>query len=193
MQGLHSREQWILHFQKRRIGLWLYFLYDITVYSKFDEDHLKHSKHIFQKCKKFGISLNPKKSNFSMNEGKLLGYIISKEGIKIDLSKVTSVQKIGLPRSKKEVQYFLGRVNVLRRYIPNFVEIMKYITNMLKKDSDIKWTPEASQYFVDIKKALTKAPVLINPYFTKYFLIFSFSLEHTIVGVLLQKNEQNHE
>jgi hypothetical protein len=41
-------------------------------------------KRVFQKCKRFGISLNPKKSNFGMQEGKLLGHIISKEGIKID-------------------------------------------------------------------------------------------------------------
>ena len=35
--------------------------------------------------------------------------------------------------------------------------------------------------------------VLINPYFTKDFMMFSFSLEHTIAGVLLQKNDQNLE
>jgi hypothetical protein len=32
----------------------------------------------FQKCRKFGISLKSKKSNFSIEEGKLLGHIISK-------------------------------------------------------------------------------------------------------------------
>ena len=56
---------------------------------------------------------------------------------------------------------------------------------MLRKDNDIKWKVEAKQTFVDIKKALAEAPVLISPYFTKYFLIFSFALEHTIAGVLL--------
>jgi hypothetical protein len=41
--------------------------------------------------------------------------------------------------------------------------------------------------------ALTKAPVLSNLNFAKYFILFSFASEHTIVGVLLQKDERNFE
>jgi hypothetical protein len=43
---------------------------------------------------------------------------------------VAAIQKINIP--KKEVQYFLGRVNILRRFIPNLAEIIKFITNMLR-------------------------------------------------------------
>jgi hypothetical protein len=50
-----------------------------------------------------GISLNPKKSNFGMEEGKLFGHIISKEVINIDPRKVEGILKIGTPRSKKQV------------------------------------------------------------------------------------------
>ena len=113
------------------------YLDDIIVYSKSNEDHLKYLKPLFQKSKKFGISLNPKKSNFSMQEGKLLGHVISREVIKIDPNRVATIQKMELPISKKDVQSFLQRVNFFRRFIPNFAEIMKYIT-MLRKDSDIK-------------------------------------------------------
>jgi hypothetical protein len=42
------------------------YLDDITVYSSLDEEHLKHLRRAFEKCRKFGISLNPKNSNFSM-------------------------------------------------------------------------------------------------------------------------------
>jgi hypothetical protein len=45
------------------------YLDDITVYLVSDEEHLKHLRRTFQKCRKFGISLNPKKSNFGMEEG----------------------------------------------------------------------------------------------------------------------------
>ena len=38
-----------------------------------------------------------------MLERKLLGHIISKEGIKIDPSRVEEIHNIGFPRSKKEV------------------------------------------------------------------------------------------
>ena len=45
----------------------------------------------------------------------------------------------------------------------------------------------------DIKLALTKTPVLISPKFDRDFIIFSFALEHTIVAVLLQKNDEGYE
>ena len=41
--------------------------------------------------------------------------------------------------------------------------------------------------------ALTKAPMLASPNFAKDFILFSFALEHTIIGVLLQNDEQNFE
>ena len=57
------------------------YLDDITIFSNMDEQHLQHLKTIFQRCRKFGLSLNPKKSLFSMEEGKLLCNIISKDEI----------------------------------------------------------------------------------------------------------------
>ena len=45
--------------------------------------------------------MNPRKSNFTLGEGKLLGHIISKEGIRIDLDRVKDILKVEEPRSKK--------------------------------------------------------------------------------------------
>lgn len=70
---------------------------------------------------------------------------------------------------------------------------MKYITNMLRKENEIKWTSEARKAFSYIKRALTEAPVLNSPDCSRDFQIFSFASKHTVVGVLLQKNEQGFE
>jgi hypothetical protein len=48
-------------------------------------------KQVFEKCRKFGISLYPKKSNFAVEEGKLMGHIISKDGIIIDPNRVDAI------------------------------------------------------------------------------------------------------
>ena len=37
------------------------YLYDITIFSASDEEHLQHLKQTFEKCRRYGISLNPKK------------------------------------------------------------------------------------------------------------------------------------
>lgn len=68
------------------------YLDDLTVFSNSNDEHLHHLRIVFQRCRKFGISLNPNKSLFAMDEGKFLGHIISKEGIRIDPSRVEAIQ-----------------------------------------------------------------------------------------------------
>ena len=81
----------------------------------------------------------------------------------------------------------------MRRFIAAFAEIVKYITNMLGKDQEIRWKPEARQSFEGIQRAIDEVPILASPYFSKYFLIFSFYSEHMVEGVLLQKNHEGYE
>jgi hypothetical protein len=123
------------------------YLDDLTVFSKSDAEHLVHLKQTFEKCRKFGLSLNPKKSHFAMQEGNILGHIVSKDGINIDPKRVEAIDTINIPRNKKEIQSFLGKINFLRRFIPNFAEIVKLITDMLKKDREVKWTTESKASF----------------------------------------------
>ena len=138
----------------------------------------------------FGISLNPKKSQFALSEGKLLGHIVSAEGVKIDPIRVEAIQKLSIPRSKRDIQSFLGKINFVTRFIPNFSELVKHITSMLEKDVEIKWTDQARSSFEDIKKAIMEDPTLISPDYTKGFCIFSFASYDTVAAVLLRKDDE---
>ena len=73
-------------------GFVVIYIDEIIVFSSSDEEHLQHLKQTFEKCRRYDISLNPKKSHFSMEEGKILGHIVSPEGIKIDPERVKSIQ-----------------------------------------------------------------------------------------------------
>jgi len=139
------------------------------------------------------LSLNANKSHFVVQEGKLLGHIVSRYGIKIDPKRVEAIDTINISRNRKEIQSFLGKINFLRRFILNFAKIVKLIIDMLKNDSEVKWTTKAKVSFEHIKKVIGEAPVLASPDYTKEFLIFSFSSEHTITTVLLQKNDECFE
>lgn len=67
------------------------YLNDLTPFSKSDQERLKHLRQVFLTDRKYGISLNPKKSLFDLEEGKLLGHIISKDGIEIDPERIQAV------------------------------------------------------------------------------------------------------
>ncbi len=55
------------------------FMDDFTMYSDM-ESHLQKLRLCFQKCKEYGISLNPDKCAFMVVLGMILGFIVSKEG-----------------------------------------------------------------------------------------------------------------
>ena len=52
------------------------YLDDVTVFSKNSSDHISHLRKVLERCRKFGISLNPKKSIFAVTEGILLGFVV---------------------------------------------------------------------------------------------------------------------
>ena len=124
--------------------------------------------------------MNPTKSVLGFEEGKLLGHIISKDGVKVDSKRIEAIKKIPLSTNVKVLQYFNGHINFIRRFIPNLAELMKPSQKLLKKDVKFEWTNEGREAFKCIKDAITRSPVLISPDYSKYFLIFSFASKITI-------------
>ena len=83
---------------------------DLIVFSKEISDHVKHLKQVFERCCKYDISLNPTKSIFGIDKGKLLGHIISKDGVKIDPERMEAIKNIPLPINVKSLQSFNGQI-----------------------------------------------------------------------------------
>jgi hypothetical protein len=112
---------------------------DLTVVSKNRNVHVSHLRTVFERCSKYGISLNPKKSIFGIDKGKLLGHIVSEEGIYVDPKRIKSIKNVCPPTNKKALQSFFGKINFIQRFVPNFVERVKPMNAFLKKDIVFKW------------------------------------------------------
>jgi hypothetical protein len=57
--------------------------------------------------------LNSKKSIFGVLEGKLLGHIVSKDGVNVDLERIKGIKEISLPQNNKDLQLFFGKINFI--------------------------------------------------------------------------------
>jgi hypothetical protein len=110
------------------------YLDDVTVFSKNKGDHLAHLRFVLQRCRKYDIFLNPKKSVFAVEQGKLLGFIVSNEGMIIYPERTQVISKLPPPSSKKSMQSFLGQINFVRRFVPSFSEMVRPLQNLIKKD-----------------------------------------------------------
>ena len=97
---------------------------------------------MFLRCREFGVSLNLSECFFATNQGKLLGHIVSKDGLAIVPERTKVILSLPLPKHKKGLQSFLGRINFVRRFIPNLATMVKPLTAMLKKSMVFAWTKE---------------------------------------------------
>jgi hypothetical protein len=169
------------------------YLDDVTVYSKNREEHIQHLTQIFERCRKYGISLNPKKTIFDVEEGKLLGHIISQVGIFIDLERIKAISQLPLPHNKKSMQPFFRKINFVRKFTPDFVEIIKILQKMICKDAKFKWYDERKYAFNNIKAAISRAPVLRSPDFNRYFPLYTFASDQSLAAVLNHNDDENNE
>ena len=139
------------------------YLDDVTIFSKKREEHAFHLKQIFECCRKYGISLNPKKCVFAVTEGKLLGHVISKRGILIDPESIKAIEQIPLPHNKKGMQSFMGTINFVRWFVQYFAQIVKPLQQMVKKSVQFKWIDSKKDAFNKIKTSIAHAPSLKSP------------------------------
>jgi hypothetical protein len=117
------------------------YLDDVIVFSKNNKDHLSHLGAFLERCCKYGICLNPNKSFFAIEQGKLHGFIVSKDGMIIDLERTQDIAKLSPPSSKNAMQSFLGKINFVRRCVLSFSKRVKPLQNLIKKDVQYHWGP----------------------------------------------------
>jgi hypothetical protein len=79
------------------------YIDDIVVKLEKHGDLLDDLKETFDNLRKFKMMLNPKKCVFGMSSGKLLGYMVSSQGIDANPKKVEAIKKLQPPRTGKEI------------------------------------------------------------------------------------------
>jgi hypothetical protein len=86
-------------------------------------------KRLFERLRKYKLRLNPAKCSFGLKSGKLLGFVVSDKGIKVDPKKVKVIQSMPTPKIEKDVRGFLGRLNYIARFISQLTMTCDPISN----------------------------------------------------------------
>ncbi|CAL8988246.1 unnamed protein product, partial [Prunus brigantina] len=109
------------------------------------------------------LVLNWEKCHFMVNQGIVLGHVISSKGIEVDKAKIDLIASMPSPTSVKEVRSFLGHAGFYRRFIKDFSKIARPLCNLLAKDMDFAFDQDCENAFNALKKMLTTAPIIIPP------------------------------
>jgi hypothetical protein len=54
----------------------------------------------------------------------------------IEIERTEAISKIPFPHNKKFMQSFLKKINIVRRFVLSFVETVKPLQDMIKKNAD---------------------------------------------------------
>jgi hypothetical protein len=141
------------------------YLDDIIIYSKTRKAHQEHVRKVLQALQKAGLQIDINKCEFTVQETKYLGLIVTSKGIKMDPQKVKAIIDWEPPSGIKDLQSFLGFANFYKRFIKGFSTIARPLTNMLKNTGPWSFSDECKKAFEELKNAFTSAPVLayFNP------------------------------
>lgn len=76
---------------------------------------------------------------FRSTSNKILGFIVARQGIKIDLSKLKDITEMSASTIEIEVTGFLGHLNYICRFIAQLVTICEPLFKLLKKNKEVVW------------------------------------------------------
>ena len=91
------------------------------------------------------------------------------------------------------MQYFLGQINFVKRFILDFSHIILPLQKMIKKNSLFKWGDDEKEAFKTIKQAIINGASLSTPNFSNSFILYTFSSNMSCIAVLTQSNEHKIE
>ena len=111
------------------------YLDDLPTHSQRQEDHPGHLRDIFLRCRHYNIRINSHKCVFCVETGRLLGCVVSKDGIQIDTLKIASIINLPAPTILLELQILQGKEKFLRHFVCNFAEKIHGYMRLLKKDT----------------------------------------------------------
>ena len=135
----------------------LVYLDDIVVVSDSIPQHLTRLDAVLKRLSNANLKLKLSVSVFAATRLKILGYVVSGEGLSPDQAKVDAVICFPNPKSVKDVLSFIGLCSYYRQCIA------KPLTNLTKKRQPFVWTDAQEKIFQTLKTALTSPPVLVHP------------------------------
>ncbi len=148
------------------------YIDDILVFSETFEEHLHHLELLFSAIHNDGFRLKFTKCNLAKHEIKYLGHMISEGMVRPLTDNLVSIRNFPVPKNRKNVRQFLGKINFYHKFIPNAAKILEPFHCLLRKDVPFKWSQRCQDSFEQIKRYLSSSPVLaiFNPGFTYSYL-----------------------
>ena len=170
------------------------YLDDILIYSKNEEERIALVKKVPAQLEAYDLAVSTTKSVFHVKEVEFLGYMVAVDGVTMSERKVQSIKNWKHPRSVNEVQIFIQFANFYRRFIKDFSEMCKPVSETLKGDlPKFSWGPEQNKSFEELKTRFITAAILCHFFPDRKTIVETDASDFALGCVLSQpKNKRLH-
>ncbi|GJU25830.1 reverse transcriptase domain-containing protein [Tanacetum coccineum] len=139
------------------------YMEEIVVKSKSEQSLVQDVKETLRKLKRVNVKIDPNTSSFGVEEGRFLGHVVKKEGVRADPEKVQAIIRSPTPKSPNQIRSLFLQLTAIGKFILKLVEL-KYPINKIRMRMDAAtesgWTNEAKEALQRIKRKLSKLQTL---------------------------------
>nr|XP_055047287.1 uncharacterized protein LOC129432726 [Misgurnus anguillicaudatus] len=169
---------------------------DIMVSAETREDCEKASIIVCNVLADAGFKASKEKLQWVKQKVTYLGHIIMPGLRAISTDRVQLIRNMKSPRTVQQLQSFLGLINYCRSWIPECAAHDRHLRGLIDHKappaSPICWTEEAETHFKTLKQAITTAPALGLPDYSKPFHLHAREAGGVALGVLLQQHGSSY-
>lgn len=169
------------------------YLDDVLVFSRSFDEHVVHVQCLINAIFEEGFRLNFKKCNFAASSIQYLGHILGPDTVRPLQDNLVAIKNFPVPKCRKNIRQFLGKVNFYRKFIPHSVCILEPFHNLLRKNIPFLWSPECHSKFDQIKVLLTSTPILAIFDRTKPVFIYTDGSGISMGAVLKQSQSDSSQ
>jgi hypothetical protein len=167
----------------------LVYIDDILVFGKTIDEHSKNLELVLNRLNSYGLLENREKRKECVEVIEFLGYEISYNTIKPLLKRAQGIVDFSSPKSKKQLQRFLGMLNYDRNFINGITELAKPIYELLGGKVKFIWDTTHENAFNKLKDEWKKNLELRIPDISKRFTLETDASNVGLGAVLLQEGK----
>lgn len=156
---------------------------------QYEKELEQRLRHVLQKYKDRGLTLNREKCVFGLRQIEMLGHVISAEGIKPDPQKIKAVCDAPRPENVQQLHSFFGTCGFLMKFIPDYANLSEPLRRLTQKGQEWEWTSDTEKSFRTMKGALVSEPCLAYYKINAPTVVISDTSSVGLGAVLLQKQK----